>query len=147
MSEKIIARASAVIDARKDYIGGGMEGYAVLALLNDQGSPTASTLTISKADGINWMTFIVDLSCNKAARAKADNRASVCLASSEYNITLVGKVELITDPDAKKAHWQEVFKVGHGVDYDAPSHGIMKFTTESYNLFFADPYEGAKGDL
>jgi hypothetical protein len=34
-----------------------MEGYAALALIDENGYPTASTLTIAKADGINMDTI------------------------------------------------------------------------------------------
>ena len=56
-------------------------------------SPTASATTIAKADGIKWLAFATSLDTNKAVRAAKCNRASVCIANSEYNITLVGGYE------------------------------------------------------
>ena len=68
MNEEIIRRASEVINSRTDYIGEGMEGYAVVSLINEDGYPTSATMTISKADGINWLTFLTDSNGPKAQR-------------------------------------------------------------------------------
>jgi len=146
-NEKILARASEVINSRKDYIGGGMEGYAVLSLIDEDGYPTSSTVTISKADGVNWISFIGDVNGNKAKRIEKCNKACVCLASSEYNISLVGTMEVITDPAVKKDHWQDVFCEAYSSNYDDPRSCILKFTTEHYNIFFESDDTEAKGRI
>jgi len=138
MNQNIIARADEVINAKTDFIGDGMEGYAVLSLIDEDGYPSSSTVTISKADGIRWMTFISDIGGTKDNRIKKCNKASVCLASSEYNITLVGTIEIITDPAVKKQHWQTVFEEAYQASHDDPRYCILRFTTQRYNLFFAD---------
>jgi len=147
MHEAMIERANALINSKKDYIGGGTQGYVVLSLIDENGYPTGSTLSISKADGIQWMSFIGDISGNKERRISKCNKASVCLASSEYNITLVGTMEIITDPAIKKEHWQEVFTNAYGVSWDDPQYCIFRFNTEYYNLFFADDDTEARGAL
>jgi len=40
--QAIIARASELINSRTDYIGDGMEGWAVLTLIDENGYPTSS---------------------------------------------------------------------------------------------------------
>lgn len=147
MNHEIIQKASAVINSKADYIGGGMEGYAVLSLLDENGYPTSSAITISKTDGINWLSFIVATHGTKAKRVANSNKASVCLASSEYNITLVGTAEIITDADIKRDHWQNVFVQGHHADYDSPDFSVLRFKTETYNLYFAADDTEAKGSL
>jgi len=142
-----IKKASEVINSRKDYIGGGMEGYAVISLINEEGYPTASTVTISKAEGINWLSFIAGTNDNKANRIRANSKACVCLASSKYNITLVGTAELITQPEIKKEHWQEVYSEAFGTDHNDPDSCIIKFTSKSYNIFFEEGMLEAKGEL
>jgi len=69
-----------------------MEGYAVISLINEEGFPAASTVTISKADGINWLSFIAGTNDNKANRIRANSKACVCLASSKYNIRPLAKI-------------------------------------------------------
>ena len=137
MSKEIIARANEIVNSKKDYIGGGMEGYVVLSLINENGYPTSSAISISKADGINWLSFLGGTDSNKANRIKNCNKACVCIATNEYNITLVGTIEMITDPARKEEHWQESFAEHYG-DFTNPEFCVFRFTTESYNLFFAD---------
>ena len=144
MSKEIISKAEAIINAKTGYIGGGMEGYAALALIDENGYPTASTLTIAKADGINWLTFCTSLSRDSVKRIKACNRASVCINSSEYNITLVGTVEVLTDTETKKDNWFAPME-GQWSGFDAPEFCVLRFTTERYSLFVG--YEEAKGKV
>ncbi|MCL2376322.1 MAG: pyridoxamine 5'-phosphate oxidase family protein [Defluviitaleaceae bacterium] len=147
MHQDIIARAGDVINSRSDYIGEGMDGYVVLSLIDENGYPTSSTVTISKADGVNWMTFIGDIDGNKEKRIRKCSKASVCLASNNYNITLVGTMEILTDPAVKKEHWQKVFQEAYNANYDNPQYCILRFNTEHYNLFFADNDIEARGTL
>ena len=147
MNQEIIARASEVINSRTDYIGGGMEGYVVLSLIDEYGYPTSSTVSISKADGVNWMTFIGGVGENKEKRIQKCNKASVCLASSEYNITLVGTMEILTDSAVKRAHWQKVFEEAYNISPDDPQCCILRFNTERYNIFFESDDTEARGSL
>lgn len=149
MNQEIIKRANELINSKTNYVGGGMEGYAVLALIDEKGYPTASTLTIVKADGIKWLTFATSPDSNKAVRIAKCNRASVCLANSEYNITLVGTVEIVTDIETKKAMWLPIMGNGpHWKGYDDPNFCLLRFNTERYNIVFAEDEEGfAEGTL
>ena len=143
----IMARASEIINSKTDYIGDGMGGYAVLSLIDKNGYPTSSTMTISKADGINWLSFLTDTNGAKAKRIAKSNKACVCLPSSEYHISLIGTVEVITAPEIKKQHWQEVATEFFKSDWNDPQWCVLRFTTEHYNLFFASDDSAAKGIL
>ncbi|MDR2957741.1 MAG: pyridoxamine 5'-phosphate oxidase family protein [Coriobacteriales bacterium] len=146
MDQEIIDRAAGIIQSKTGGIGGGMEGYAVLALFDEYDYPTASTLTISKAEGIKWMTFLTGLESNKAKRIGKCNRGSVCLASTEYNITLVGTLEVLTGPEVKREHWYDAMGAMVSGPED-PVFCVLRFTTERYNLFFADNGTEAKGSF
>ena len=144
--EEVIAKAEEIINSKTGYIGGGMEGYAALALIDENGYPTASTLTIAKADGIKWLTFCTALDDNKAKRIAKCNRACVCINSSEYNITLVGTIAVLTDPETKHDHWLPIMEeTPHWSGPDDPNYCVLRFTTERYNLFVG--YESAEGTL
>jgi len=146
MNQAIIKKAGDLIASKANYVGGGMEGYAVLSLIDENGYPTASTLTIARADGINWITFATSPDSNKAKRIAACNRASVCLASSEYNVTLVGTVEIVTDLETKKDMWfAPMSHMWSGPD--DPNFCAIRFNTERYNLFFADDESEGVGTL
>lgn len=144
MDCEVIKNAEKIINGKTGYIGGGMEGYAALALIDENGYPTVSTLTIAKADGIKWLAFCTSLDANKVRRIRNCNRAAVCINSSEYNITLVGTAEVQTDEKARHDNWLPVMNDGsHWSGPDDPSFCVIRFTTMSYNLFVG--YEEARG--
>ncbi len=122
MNEEIIARAGEIIASKT---GGGNEGYCVLALIDKEGYPTTSTISASKADGINWITFCTGLGSDKTKRIEKCNRASVCFDSFEHNITLVGTIEILTDPEIKKEMWYKGL-VNHFNGPDDPNYCVLE---------------------
>jgi general stress protein 26 len=131
MDQNLIEKASGIVS--KEHMD------CVLALIDLDGYPTASTITVSKASGINWITFVINSNCNKAIRLKNNNRASVCFASLGnieplYNITLVGKIEIINDQKIRDEMWWDDCK-NHFTGPDDPNYCVLKFITERYNLF------------
>ena len=150
MSEKIIKRAEEIVHLKTAAVNMGVG--VTLSLLDHEGYPTTSTLSISKADGIRQIFFGGGLSSNKAKRAIQCSRASVCIFNDDiennayYNITLVGDIEVVTDPDVKKDVWYE------GLDehfpnggIDDPDYCVLRFTTKRYNLWidFEDEVAGS----
>jgi general stress protein 26 len=144
MDKDIIKKAGDIIASKTGYIGGGMEGFATLALIDENGYPTASTLTIAKANGIEWITFNTSLDRDSVKRIKKCDRASVCINSSTFNITLVGKAEILTDAKTKNDMWFPVMK-GQWSGPDAPEYCVIRFKTERYSLFV--DYKEVKGTL
>jgi general stress protein 26 len=128
MNEEIIARAGEII-----AINTGETGYCALALIDLDGYPTVSTISAAKADGINWLTFCTGLSSPKIDRINKCNRASVCFNSAEYNITWVGTIEILTDPDVKKEMWYGGL-TGQFSGPEDPGYCVLRFKTERYNL-------------
>jgi general stress protein 26 len=129
MNETIMARAAEIILQNI-----GSEHFCVLALMDLDGSPTASTISVAKADGLSKLAFCTGLSGPKKDRIKNCKRASVCFSDHAYNITLVGAIELSTDPMLKKEMWynglEEIFS-----GPDDPDYCVLLFKTERYNLF------------
>lgn len=141
MNEEIIARAGEIVASKT---GGGNEGYCVLALIDKEGYPTISTISASKAEGINWVTFCTGLGSNKTKRIENCNRASVCFDSLDHNITLVGTIEILTDPEIKKEMWYEGL-VNHFNGPEDPNYCVLRFRTERYNLLV--DWKEASGNL
>ncbi|MFT8352285.1 pyridoxamine 5'-phosphate oxidase family protein [Clostridium saccharoperbutylacetonicum] len=139
MNEKIISRAGEIVEKNTS------EGtYCELALIDLEGYPTVSTITASKADGISWLTFCTGIGSDKAIRVNKCNRASVCFNSDEYNITLVGTIDIITDPDVKKEMWYGGL-TNHFSGPQDSDYCVLRFKTERYNLLV--DWEEAKGRL
>jgi general stress protein 26 len=141
MNEEIIARAGEIVASKT---GGGNEGYCVLALIDNDGFPTTSTISASKADGINWITFCTGIGSNKTKRIEKCNRASVCFDSIDHNITLVGTIEVLTDPQIKKEMWYKGLE-NHFNGPEDPNYCVLRFRTNRYNLLV--DWKEARGDL
>lgn len=139
MNGKIISRAGEIVEQNT-----GERTYCALALIDLDGYPTVSTISASKADGINWLTFCTGLGSDKAQRIMKCNRASVCFNSNEYNITLIGTIDIITDPDVKKEMWYGGL-VNHFSGPQDPNYCVLRFKTQRYNLMV--DWKEAKGRL
>jgi general stress protein 26 len=128
MDQDIVKKAGKIISSKRLD--------CVLSQIDLDGYPVGSTKTRSKNDGIEWITFCVNLDGNQPKRIEKCDRASVCFHSSNpvYNITLIGKTEIITDPEIKKEMWYSACKeIWSGPD--DPNLCVLKFTTERYNLW------------
>ena len=150
MSQKAIKRAEEIIHSKTAAVN--MGAGVTLSLFDHEGYPTTSCLSISKADGIRQIYFAAGLSSNKGKRAMECSRASICVFDNDfennayYNITLVGDVEVVTDPAVKKDVWydglEEHFPNGGA---DDPDYCVLLFTTKRYNLWvdFGDEIAGS----
>ncbi len=128
MNQDIIRKAGEIVEKNT-----GMGTYCVLAQIDMDDYPTVSTITASKADGINWITFCTGLGSTKTNRINKCNRASVCFNADDYNITLVGEIEVITDPEVKREMWYDGL-VNHFNGPDDPGYCVLHFRTKRYNL-------------
>lgn len=128
MHEEIIKRADEIVQKNT-----GENSYCVLALMDLDGYPTASTITASKANGIKWLTFCTGLGSTRTNRIDKCNRASVCFNAEDYNITLVGTMEIVTDLDIKKEMWYGGL-TNHFSGPEDPNYCVLRFNTQRYNL-------------
>jgi len=139
MSKQVIAKAGEIIKSKTAEVN--MGAGVTLSLLDHEGYPTTSTLSIAKADGIRQITFGGSLDSNKAKRVKENSRASVCIFDDDYeggayyNITLVGDIEVVTDTETKKETWYEGLEEHFENGVDDPNFCVLKFTTKRYNLW------------
>lgn len=139
MNQEIIIKAGEIIEKNT-----GMGTYCVLAQIDLDGYPTASTITASKADGINWITFCTGLGGTRTNRTNKCNLASICFNADDYNITLVGTMEILIDPDVKKEMWYGGL-ANHFSGPDDLNYCVLRFKTERYNLFV--DWKEARGEL
>ncbi len=107
--------------------------YCCLGMIDVHGGPTVSAITAAKSDGIRSVAFCTGLSSNKVARLKANDRASVCFCSEEYNVTLTGRLTLITDPEVKKEMWYAPLS-HHFSGPEDLEYCVLMFYSEGYNL-------------
>jgi general stress protein 26 len=149
MNQAIIKRAEEIVKSKTAAVN--MGAGVTLSLLDHEGYPTTSTLSISTADGIRRLTFAVGIDSNKVKRAKECNRASVCIFSDDYeggeyyNITLVGDIEILSDPETKNDVWYQGLEEHFPGGLDDPSYCVMRFTTKRYSLWWVDVEEEVTG--
>ena len=127
-NEETIAKAAAFMAEAE---------YCVLALLDEDGCPTAATITPSKTEGIRCVIFGNHRGSHWAQRAGRDSRASVCFNSvrPECNVTLVGTMEIVTDdPALKKEMWREWMALYYSGPED-PAFCVLRFETKRYSLY------------
>lgn len=108
----------------------------VMSLTDEDGYPNASMITAAKADGFQWIAFCTGTSANKALRAKRDSRSCVYLFDKESftGISLVGQVEVSTDPVLKKQVWYD--DLGDYFNgYTDENLCVLLFKPEKYNIF------------
>jgi len=142
MNQKIIERANEIIGRGNVF---NKNFVASLALVDEQGYPTASTALVVRADGINQLTFSIVRGQNKANRAAANSRASVCISSDDYNITLIGDVEILTDSVSKEENWIPGWSDRHFKAVDNNDYLVLRFTAKRYSLFI--DYEQVYGEF
>ncbi len=102
-------------------------------------------ITAARSDGIKWVTFSTGLSSNKVKRLKAGNKAaSVCFLSESYNVSLMGTLEVSTDPAVKKENWYDALS-HHFSGPDDPEYCVLIFTTKRYNLLL--DFQEVRGEI
>ena len=139
MNKEIITKAGEIIEKNT-----GELTFCVLALIDLDGYPTVSTISASKAEGIYWITFCTGLGGTRTNRINKCNRASVCFNAMDYNITLVGTIEILTDMDVKREMWYEGLK-NHFSGPEDSNYCVLRFKTERYNLLI--DWKEAKGTI
>lgn len=130
-AEQIINR-SAMLSAEHSECGVDW----VMSLIDEEGYPSASMITAARADGFHWIAFCTGVGWNKPNRAEKDPRACVYLFDqpSFCGISLVGKIEVITDYEWKKRAWYDEL----GGSFESPADErlcVLLFKPEKYNIF------------
>ncbi|MDR2514716.1 MAG: pyridoxamine 5'-phosphate oxidase family protein [Christensenellaceae bacterium] len=127
MHENILVRAGEIVSHSLRQ-----SGYCALALLDEDGFPHASTITPSAADGVRSIYLCTGFG-SRTASILACNKASLCFNSMEYNITLLGTIEILTDPALKLAMWYGGLK-NHFSGPEDEKDCVLHFKTERYSL-------------
>ena len=108
----------------------------VMSFTGDDGYPNASMISAAKADGFHWIAFCTGICANKTLRAKRDPRSCVYLFDKESftGISLMGKVEVSTDPVLKKQVWYDDLGDNFNGCMDE-NLCVLLFKPEKYNIF------------
>ena len=100
MDHGLISKAEAIMKAAIT---------AVIALIDENGFPRASTISSLKTEGIKHAWFATGLSTGKARCIRFNNKAGLCYCDGNNNVTLMGTIEILIDPEIKKEMWVDWF--------------------------------------
>ena len=108
----------------------------VMSLIDENGYPNASMITAAKADGFKWIAFCTAKGWNKANRAEKNPRACIYLFDKESftGISLVGKIEVITDTELNNQLWYDDLGAFF-TDSKDDRLCVLMFKPERYNIF------------
>lgn len=136
MSKGLMLKAEAIMEKAS---------IATIANIDDQGYPRASTISNIKTDGVKEVWFVTGLKSSKVKFFTMNNRASVCYCdegnNNNNNITLIGTVEVLTDPQLKKQLWMDWFINYFPGGVLDPNYCILKFTANAGVFWIDNQYE------
>ncbi len=118
----------------------------VMALTDELGYPSASMISASRADGVNWIAFCTGVNANKPSRVRKDPRACVYLFENKSfsGISLIGKIEIVTDLEVKQQMWYDEL-ADHFNGPEDEGLCVLIFKPERYNIFI--DYQTIQGEL
>jgi len=120
--------------------------HASLGVIDENGYPSVSTVSLIKPDNISELYFSTNIGTNKEKRLQKNNKASVCCCvDGTNNITLVGEAEVFTDQETKSKYWLDWFKEVYPGGETDPTYCVIKFTTKRVSLWLGD--DGAEFTL
>ncbi|MCX7711634.1 MAG: pyridoxamine 5'-phosphate oxidase family protein [Clostridia bacterium] len=128
MSHELISRAIEIMKATE---------IASIALVDENGFPRVSTISSIKTESIRHVWFSTGLSTGKARCIRGNDKAGVCYCNGPNNVTLMGKIEILTDPEVKKEMWIDWFINHFPGGATDPEYCILKFTAEKA-VFWVD---------
>lgn len=141
--KEAIERAGEIIQSKT-----GNRGFCALAQIDLDGYPTAATISVSKAQGIEWVAFCSGIDSNWARRARHCDRASLCFGADApvYNLTLVGTLSVRDDIETRRAMWYD----GMGTYFSGPEDPgfcVLRFETLRYSLMLEESEGVVRGTL
>ena len=131
MGTKLFEKASQIIKTN----GGINFGDAAFGVVDENGYPSVSTISLIKPENISELYFSTNIGGNKEKRIQKNNKASICCRFDFNNLTLVGNAEVLTDQETKNKYWEDRFaQMGFSGKND-PNWCVIKFVTKRVSLF------------
>lgn len=93
------------------------------------GGPRSSIITKLRSEGHNVIYFAAPINSQKVQNIRQNPNASICYYSGCDSITLMGRVEFVTDSILKKQLWMEWCRRSNALNISEYDFCAMKFTT------------------
>ena len=115
---------------------------AYFGVLDENGFPDVSTVSIVKPENIFEARFTTNKDSNKVKRLLRNNKASLCIHTGSANITLVGTAEILTDQETKSLYWLDWFIDHYPGGATDPDYVVIRFKSQRVSLWLGG--EGAE---
>lgn len=102
-------------------------GFFVLG--RRRGGPRSSIITKLRSEGHNVIYFGAPINSQKVQNIRQNQNASICYYSGSDSITLLGRVEFVTDNTLRKQLWREWCQKTNAIALNEYDFCPMKFTT------------------
>jgi len=129
MNTKMIEKANAHIQKTSNVN---------LGVIDENGYPVVMAMSLINPKDISEIYLSTTPDSNKAKSLKKNNKASICCSTNDYNITLVGEIEIMTDQETKSKCWQNWFIEVYPDGETDPNYCVLKFKTKRAALYIDD---------
>ena len=123
---------------------------ATLTSVNENGYPRTCLLAVAKADGFSEVYFVTSKRSainGKATHFENNPKASVCFFSGGDSLTLVGRVEFVTDRALQEQVWKETDRRFFKNGIDDPKFRLLKFRTMEATFWIDGKFRTCKYKL
>ncbi len=114
---------------------------ATIARVDSSGYPSASTISSIRSEGVGVVWFATGLKSRKAQAFRLNHKASVCYREGGSNITLVGTIEIVTEPELKRELWLDWFIDHFPGGITDPNYCLLRFTAHRACFWIDGQYE------
>ena len=97
-----------------------------LASISTGGCPRPCVLVKVAAEDFKTVIMMTDKNSRKTLEFEKNPAAGLCYAEGDDCVTLLGKVEILTDAASKERYWQEWMSMFYP-DADDPGYVILRF--------------------
>lgn len=113
-----------------------------VASVNEKGYPRICYLSPLRNQGIKEFWFSTGISSTKVQHFKINPKASVSIQRDGDSITLIGKMEIVSDPAIKDELWQKwLEKHFPNGGKDDPDYCVVHFFSDEGTIYINDQFE------
>lgn len=122
------------LEQRAEEMLGRVE-TVVLASVTDEGFPRPVPMSRIASDGFATVWTATGADSEKTAHFRRNPQAGLCFSENGNSVVLTGRVEVVNDPAAKAAYWQEWFIEHFDRGPADPNYVLLKFNGESVTFW------------
>lgn len=107
----------------------------VLASVSDDGFPRPVPMSRIASEGFATVWMATGADSVKTAHFRQNPLAGLCYSENGDSVVLTGRIEVVTDPAAKTAYWQEWFIDHFDGGSSDPNYVLLRFSGESVTFW------------